>query len=577
MTDAVIGRLFAGPRIVDVSRRNELESTTAPNGWFIGPADSPDRFQLLGPGLGGGEGITWRARYADSDAPIPFTLAVKQLRRPPGARADWPTPGDVQRWVEQKELLAYLGLDHLATLVDIFVGSAPHLEGDVPSPLTPTDTPYVVMEWISGRTLLDEFGGTAATASTLGNRLTHLQHITEALHAVHVRTAYGTVGTPALLRDVKPDNCVIDPARGAVLVDVGTMRLVEDGYQHPGFHHPGYTAPEVLDQPTAAREASADLYSLGALAYFCLLGEDPPPLAGQPDAGQLIGRRLLSAARVARVLDPPGFVDHLRLMLHPQPDARPADAVAWAKRLRALAVRRRRTARVGARIVLATVAAVASGFALTEASARYDSSTAAGILATRPGAAGARTVPAPSPTVDPSGTNTASNPADTVDTSGVVASANAVNTADPAAPKGKADAVDRLDAVDISEPADGSTVGQCGFIQGTAALRPGRTLLLSAHSRSPSAGPARRLGPVAGWSAPASLDVWRATTTAFRTLGRPTIAHSYQVDVLVVGLDDLRELMKQAQSDGEDWRKKPPPPSAETVATLTLTRLPGVC
>jgi eukaryotic-like serine/threonine-protein kinase len=528
MTDAVTGMPFAGPRVVDVTRRAELDSNIEPNGWFVGPAEAPDRFELLGPGLGGGEGITWRARYRGSETTIPFTLAVKQLRRPPGARADWPTPGDVHRWAEQKELLQYLGLDHLATLVDIFVGSAPHLEGDVPAPLTPMDTPYVVMEWISGRTLADEFGGTPATAATLGARLTHLQHITEGLHAVHVRTAYGTVGTPALLRDVKPENCVIDPARGAVLVDVGTMRLVEDGYEHPGFLNPGYIAPEVLDRPTAPREASADLYSLGALAYFCLLGEDPPPLDGQPDTGPLIGRRLLAAARAARISDPHGFVDHLRLMLHPQPDARPADALAWAKRLRLLATRRRRTVRAGVRIALATVVAVVAGIALTAATVRYD-----GGSAPTPAAA-TRAAPA-----DPLSAPAAEGP------------------------------------VTVTAPADGADVSRCGFVEGTATLAPGATLLLAARTLSPS--PARRLGPVSGWSEPDSLETWQAATTAFRNLGATSTAQPYQIDVLVVPLVDLEALINRAEDEGRDWRDEEAPASAVTAASITLTRLPGTC
>ncbi|MBO3753022.1 hypothetical protein J5X84_43855 [Streptosporangiaceae bacterium NEAU-GS5] len=52
-----------------------------PNGWYVGPADDPDRYELLGEGIGGGEGITWRARYHGSlDSPLP--LAVK-VQHPP--------------------------------------------------------------------------------------------------------------------------------------------------------------------------------------------------------------------------------------------------------------------------------------------------------------------------------------------------------------------------------------------------------------------------------------------------------------------------------------------------------------
>src|SRR4051794_27019186 len=121
MTDVdADGPAYVGPRVVDVGRRSEVTRHTGANGWFAGPDSAPDRFQLLGPGLGGHEGITWRARYRDSESTV-LTLAVKQLRRPPGARFDWPSPGDLERWDEQRELLQYLSIDHLATVLDIFV------------------------------------------------------------------------------------------------------------------------------------------------------------------------------------------------------------------------------------------------------------------------------------------------------------------------------------------------------------------------------------------------------------------------------------------------------------------------
>lgn len=359
---------FASPRVVDVRRRAELQHSTEPNGWYVGPPASPDRFQLLGPGLGGADGIVWRARYRGTESSTPLTLAVKQLRRPPGDRVDWPTPGDGQRWAQQCELLQRLSVDHLVTMVDIFIGVRPHPEGDIPPPLTPLDTPYVVTEWVSGRTLADEFRGIPVSHRTIRGRLTHLQHVAQALHAAHIRSARGLVGTPALLRDVKPENCVLDPARGVVLVDVGAMRLVGGGHRRPGS---AYTAPEVLDDPTGHRAASADLYSLGALAYFCVVGQDPPDLGRAPEAGQLIGRRLLTAARAARVADAHGFVDHLRLMLQLQPDARPVDAVAWARRLCELSERTNGFGRTGTRIAVAVAAAVAGSAALAATGWHY--------------------------------------------------------------------------------------------------------------------------------------------------------------------------------------------------------------
>jgi serine/threonine protein kinase len=536
---------YVGPRVIDVERRSELLRHTGPNGWYVGPVSAPDRFQLLGPGLGGGEGITWRARYQGIEA-APLALAVKQLRRPPGARFDWPSPADVQRWHEQKELLQYLGIDHLASLLDIFVGVAPHVDGGSPSADAPPNTPYVVMEWVPGNTLVDEFGGVPATSATLGARLTHLQDVAGAVQEVHSRTAYGTIGTPALLRDVKPDNCVLDPARGVVLVDVGTMRLVDDGYPHPGFRYPGYVAPEVLDDPRAPREATADLYSLGALAYFCVLGEDPPPLVGRAGAGQVIGRELLAAARSAKVADPHGFVDHLRLMLHPQPDERPADALAWARRLRGLAARRKRLGGTGARIAVAASAAIIGGLTLTATVFRDQLQ-----LGHEPGPVAASLEGA-----------TPSQPLLSPATPGLL-SAPVTPESDPP-------------TVRITTPADNGNLKKCEPIKGTANLPPGTTLLLSGRELTVRTGDeqVRRFGLVDDWRRPSRLKVWRASQAR---LPARSGAQRFRVDLLVVDLAELKRVVSRARAAGVDWRASAKLDTAVLGDSISFNRAPGAC
>ncbi len=539
---------YVGPRVVDVGRRSQLARHTGPNGWFVGPGAAPDRFELLGPGIGGAEGITWRARYRGIEAE-PLALAVKQLRRPPGARFDWPTPADLQRWEEQKDLLQHLGVDHLATLQDIFVGVAPHLEEASSSVDAPPNTPYVVMEWVPGRTLMDEFGGIPATSSTLAGRLTHLQHIAAALQAVHARTAYRAIGTPALVRDVKPDNCVLDPARGVVLVDIGTLRLVDDGYGHPGFRCPGYVAPEVLDAPLAPREASADLYSLGALAYFCVLGEDPPPLvgpAGSVQVSQLIGRELLAAARSAKIADPHGFVDHLRLMLHPQPDERPTDAVGWARRLRSLAARRSRIGGLGTGTAMVASLAFIGGVTFTATAIHDPLETGYGPGATPQ----SRTV--------------------TSETVSTPALAGTLKV-----PAGAVVPPSRSSLTRITEPADNSDVTKCAPIKGTANLPADTTLVLGSRVlRVRAEGEQiRRLSLVEGWRTPSTLKSWRAPQR-LPTAGGP---QSFQVELFVVDLAELKRVVKRSRAAGEDWRTAALPETAVLGDSITINRVPGTC
>eukprot|EP00929_Paragymnodinium_shiwhaense_P107226 TRINITY_DN73301_c0_g1_i1.p1 TRINITY_DN73301_c0_g1~~TRINITY_DN73301_c0_g1_i1.p1 ORF type:complete len:1179 (+),score=211.54 TRINITY_DN73301_c0_g1_i1:52-3588(+) len=110
----------------------------------------------------------------------------------------------------------------------------------------------------------------------------------------------------ALLRDLKPDNVVLNEQYIAKLTDFSLSRLGTESAGHWSFGHPagtrGYTAPEVYKQQPY--NTSADLFSLGVLIWVLLTGGvDPiehlhcrPPLAGLdqgsvPDVGAGAGPR----------------------------------------------------------------------------------------------------------------------------------------------------------------------------------------------------------------------------------------------------------------------------------------------
>ena len=232
-----------------------------PNGLFAGPDGEPDRFELLGHGRRGGEGTTWHGRFHGS-LTTPVTVALKQLHPPPGAGPFWPTPTDLARWNDQRHLLQTVRNDNLVRVHDVFLGAEPHRRAAVPTvDGHESAVPYVVMEWIDGPSLR---AAVAAGADDLATRLGHVHDIADALAALHSITRTG--GNPMLHCDVKPENCVLDARRGAVLVDLGTLRPVDAGPDPLGLHTRHYTAPEVLADPGAARTAAADLYGLGAVA-----------------------------------------------------------------------------------------------------------------------------------------------------------------------------------------------------------------------------------------------------------------------------------------------------------------------
>src|SRR5689334_3154027 len=126
--------------------RARMAGGVEPNGWFAGPDGDPDRYQLLGPGLAGGEGDIWRARYR-GDLTSPLPVAVKRLRRPAHVGEDWPTPADLRRWEDLRALLLIMRIDHMVSVLDVFVGPPPHPQGFAQGP-DQSVTPYVVMEWV---------------------------------------------------------------------------------------------------------------------------------------------------------------------------------------------------------------------------------------------------------------------------------------------------------------------------------------------------------------------------------------------------------------------------------------------
>jgi len=82
-------------------------------------------------------------------------------------------------------------------------------------------------------------------------------------------------GMNIIHRDLKPKNIIIDPARGPVLIDFGAGK---EGWNqvNPGdatiMYTPGWSCPhQVQGQLTS----SCDLYSIGAILYYMVVGKLP--------------------------------------------------------------------------------------------------------------------------------------------------------------------------------------------------------------------------------------------------------------------------------------------------------------
>ncbi len=129
-----------------------------------------------------------------------------------------------------------------------------------------TWTPYIVMEYIQGRTLeslISEWSGTPPIQSALDL----LKQVAEALDYAH---SQGVVH-----RDIKPANIIVTSQGRAKITDFGIAKLALTQLtllgESPGT--PSYMSPEqVVGNPVDGR---SDLFSVGIILYWILVGEKP--------------------------------------------------------------------------------------------------------------------------------------------------------------------------------------------------------------------------------------------------------------------------------------------------------------
>lgn len=162
-----------------------------------------------------------------------------------------------------------LGFQTEATILPTLAGAhVPrfHAAGDL------ARTPYLVLEWIEGRTLEQRFAAgrvPSAEMAELGAA------VADALHSVHQQ---GVVHL-----DVKPANVLLKPDGTAVLIDFGLAHharfpdLLAEGMRFRAGSAP-YVSPEQLLGIRDDRRS--DLFALGVALYEGLTGELP---FGEPD------------------------------------------------------------------------------------------------------------------------------------------------------------------------------------------------------------------------------------------------------------------------------------------------------
>ena len=198
----------------------------------------------------GGMGVVYRA----IDTQLKRPVAIKGIQ--PGLLG---IASAEQRFLREAQAVA--GLDHpnIIRIYDFFA------EGEFC---------YIVMEFFEGISIASYIAQAGPPGDAKIRAL--FDQITSALATVH---RHGLVH-----RDIKPSNILVDARGHTKLIDFGLVRgegaLVTKTGTYLGT--PGYTAPE-QEMDAASADHRADIYSLGAVLYFCVTGGKHPPRVLLPE------------------------------------------------------------------------------------------------------------------------------------------------------------------------------------------------------------------------------------------------------------------------------------------------------
>ena len=154
-------------------------------------------------------------------------------------------------------------------------------------------TPYIVMDYIAGKTLREELQERGALPED--EVIAILKPIASALDYAHRPTPNRCA---VLHRDIKPDNIIFqkydDGTIYPVILDFGISKAIVD-VQDKGqtaamtrFRRtPGYAAPEKLQDSQCESTVSQDIFSFAVMAYECLTGGLP---FGKSEDGKSLDR-----------------------------------------------------------------------------------------------------------------------------------------------------------------------------------------------------------------------------------------------------------------------------------------------
>ncbi|HZU38707.1 MAG TPA: serine/threonine-protein kinase [Gemmataceae bacterium] len=252
-----------------------------------------------------------------------------------------PDPELRQMFLKEGKLLASLEPPH-PNLVTVYDAG---FEGD---------HPFVLMEYVRGRTL-EQYAQTTRPDPMQAARL--VAQVARAVAYVHARGITH--------RDLKPRNLLIDEHGSPRLIDFGLAQLHDawSAPEQPEGGTPAYMAPEQARGEDIPGATQPDVFALGGVLYFLLVGKAPFAATSSAQALQRARRGEVDGSALIEARVPSRLRKICLRALAANPSERYARAEDLAADLERCAgqPRRRRLALIAAAVLLLVLAAVGWG------------------------------------------------------------------------------------------------------------------------------------------------------------------------------------------------------------------------
>ncbi len=259
--------------------------------WQQAAPEQLGKYAIEGPIGHGGMGVVWKAHDPDLSRTVAIKVLAAHLAQSRTAR---------QRFQREARAAAAISHPHVLTIH--------HVDEH-------NQTPFLVMEYVSGGSLKEYVAARGKLNPVQAIQLSC--QIAQGLAAAH---AQGVIH-----RDVKPGNVMLHEGGVRVrLADFGLARVAFDNSELTSHDQavgtPAYMAPEQLRGDRI--DARADLFSLGCVMHYMLVGHSP--FQGRTQA-ETIHKILGEAPRPLLEIDPtmpPALAEIVDRLLRKDPDER---------------------------------------------------------------------------------------------------------------------------------------------------------------------------------------------------------------------------------------------------------------